>query len=210
MISHKHKFLSIRIPKTGSTSITKALEKYFDECGVGDRNSPYFYHQPASNLKDHFESENWNWDEYFKFTFVRNPWDRLVSMFFYQHTRYKILCKKKLEDTDPFTKKMVQFKSVESLVYSLATNSTVCPSSPYEHWFLTDGKMGLDFIGKTENLQGDFNTICDKIGIPRQELPHKNKSKHKSYTEYYDDETKSIVAEKYAKDIEYFGYKFGE
>ena len=69
----------------------------------------------------------------------------------------------------------------------------------------------IDFIGRFEDRAKDLNFISKKIGI---NLNSRTKARScpnkKYYTEYYDDETKQIVAEKYAKDIEYFGYKFGE
>ena len=68
-----------------------------------------------------------------------------------------------------------------------------------------------------ENLHEDVEYVCKKLGLDYDlnnfgtyKSGHREHSKNKHYTEYYDDETKQIVSEKYAKDIEYFGYKFGE
>ena len=218
MISHKHKFLSIRIPKTGSTSVTTILKPYFDIEGedIGSREgNTYYHHRTTKYMKSHFEKMEWNFDDYFKFAFVRNPFEREVSSWEYAHKIVHMYEKYKETKSNLCPDKRVYNQKLQ--IVKMKNFKTLCSRqfTDYDTYsmFYRDKhteKNLLDFIGKFENLQEDFNTICDKIGIPQQHLPHKNKSKHKHYTEYYDDETKQIVAERYAKDIEYFGYKFGE
>ena len=72
-----------------------------------------------------------------------------------------------------------------------------------------------DFIGKFENLEADFNKVCDKIGIPRQRLSHHNCKEqhypgenHQHYSCYYDDESRKLVSDKYRRDIEIFDYTY--
>ncbi len=177
MINDKYKVIFVHVIKTGGVSIATAL-------GMKQKQ----YHKSASKIKKELGENIWN--EYFKFTFVRNPFEKIVSQ--YHYNRHKFGLK------DSTFKEYVKAWSEGQKISTY----------PQLNLFYIDEK--LDFIGRFENLQEDFNTICDKIGIQQQQLPHKNKSKHKHYTEYYDDETREIVAQKYAKDIEYFGYKFGE
>jgi len=191
MISHKHKFIFVHIPKVAGFSITSRL-------GV-----PVVGHRTLSSIL----KNNTGCIGYLKLAFVRNPWDRTVSAFHYMR---KGGCgEHNQDDYRDFKKYFNEPKSFEEFIKSNTFNAVVDNQQHFKAMtYYLDGN--LDFIGRFENLQEDFDIVCDKIGIPQQKLPHKNKSKHKHYTEYYDDETREIVAEKYAKDIEYFGYKFGE
>ena len=192
MISHDHKCIFLHIPKTGGISFKTILSQ-----NVTVDNKFKGGHPKLS-----YYSKVWNINSYFKFCFVRNPWDRLLSCYIYlkgggrNNCRHDIEAGKVLKD--------IEFLNFIKNIY----NYNFLHIRP-QMYFIED-ISNFDFIGRFETLQEDFNIVCDKIGIPRQQLPHINKSKHKHYTEYYNEEAKQIVAEKYAQDIEYFGYEFGE
>lgn len=188
----------IRIPKTAG----QTMQKVFLE--IPEESQPKWKNGLISNLGvAHMKLvETDTWDNSFKFTFVRNPFDRAVSSWKFGGWGASWNC-----DFKTWVKKVNDLNLENPDKWTQLTWHTCFQ---YSHVVDTLGELLVDFIGRFENLQEDFNFVCDKIGIPRQKLPHKNKSKHKHYTEYYNDETREIVAEKYAKDIEYFGYKFGE
>lgn len=178
--------LFIHIPKAGGTSTSRIVKKYNNEL-------PTCLHESVTNYSKEFR------DSCFVFSFVRNPHDRLLSAHKYLAGGYG-----NLGDVEFGKTLSSDFKYF--VKHQLKNNMNWLHFRPMKFWLNDD----IDFIGKTENYEHDFNTICDKIGIPKQKLPHLNKSKHKNYTEYYDDETRQIVAEIYEDDIESFGYKFGE
>jgi chondroitin 4-sulfotransferase 11 len=194
MINHEHKFIFIHIPKTGGTSLAKALDPTFPmNSNSKHRDAMYF----KEKCPEKFSS-------YFKFSLVRNPWARAVSYFHFKKRR------KRLAHDMTFSE-----------FCNILINGKDSPRVRDGNFFLhgresldflldEDGNSTMEFIGTLENFQADFDIVCDKLGIPRKEVPHTFKTNHKHYTEYYDDETRQIVAEKYKKDIEYFGYEFGE
>jgi hypothetical protein len=202
-ISQKYKCIFIHIPKTAGTSIEHALEMHGDKDFIGIK--PYInqkqdydsffggglQHCTVSQLAKMID----NFDDYFKFSFVRNPFDRAVSAVSFLggglKNCHKPLTKERFEE---FIKKGIP--------------NTGHFISQYD--FLSSGERALvDFVGKYENLERDFGFVCDKLGVNKT-LEHRMKSTHAPYWSYYSQETLEIVAEKYAKDIEHFGYEFGE
>jgi hypothetical protein len=233
IISRKNKFIFISIPKTGTTSVESSLQhlktiplsreilphsserRYCLNVGATVDYSPYLSwigperkmipkHITLKELKKNCID---SLDNYFSFTFVRNPWERELSAYFY---RIKMVKYWKESAIKKSSKWYDVYKNYSNSLSRCNTFSDWIADKAYMENTQLSWAKDVSFIGRFENLQDDFDIICDKIGIPRQKLPHKNKSQHKHYTKYYDDETKQIVAEKYAKDIEYFGYKFGE
>ena len=216
MINNTHKYIYTKIGKTGSTSVASALTS------VAQYEGNDFRHNGHYHLLDDIDNTTQN---YFKFTFVRNPWARCVSRYFYikqkkgkrtKNYRNSTFKEFILSQVPPYNKndKRKFLLDYSWCRHSLNLQRIYEQSHPFENqldWIIDkDGKILTDFIGRVENFQEDLDVVCDKIGIPRQKLPYRNKSKHKHYTNYYTDETKDIVAKIYAKDIKHFGYEFGK
>ena len=191
MIDSKHKFIFIHIPRTGGTSI----EEQFQYSEAKEKNKHW-------NLNDwHNHLSNESFKSYFKFTFVRNPWDIIVSKYFDKGWYSSPVEGRGGE---------IGYHCGKSLKYFLKHHKLAIHEHGDSLLDYFDPRQ-MDFIGRFENRTQDLEYICKNIGINinanKKVRSHKN-TKH--YTEYYDDETREIVAERYAKDIEYFGYKFGE
>lgn len=205
IISHKYKALYIVTPKTGSTSIRKALYPHFEvtsqtcvKLGI-----PHIEdHLTPRNSKKYFEQQNWDWDSYFKFTFVRNPWALHASRWNYMLKIFN--GPKKCHQYKWYHKQVSEIINKYKNFENWTINATH-KSSYYQYAEWTDD---LDFVGNVESLQRGMDYVSKKIDMPMLEIPHVNKSSFKHYSTYYNDETKNIIAEAYSEDIERFKYTF--
>ena len=231
MICRSFSCIFVHIPKTAGRSV----EKFFlnklglDRDNADDRQqlllvdnddpnkgTQKLTHLSASEYVDcgHISAEEFS--SYFKFSFVRNPWARIVSEYryrnFFGHKSFKDFVLNRLP-APGWDDKYRHIMPQTEMLYD------------------RDGKLLVDFVGKFERLQSDFDQVCTQLGFTQSRLPHVNSSDKKSrelrrrirnrlrrnsensfrnYTEFYDAETRESVAKLYRGDIEAFGYTFDD
>ncbi|TNC82677.1 MAG: hypothetical protein C9356_02025 [Oleiphilus sp.] len=187
------KAIFVHIPKCAGISVSKAL---FGNLAGG--------HTTFDQYLDIFEPRCIH--QYFKFTIVRNPWDRLVSAYFFlKGGGYD------QQDRRWFESELADYESFDDFVINWLNKKNIWKwyhFQPQYHYMLDSlGKVSLDFIGFVENLEEDFRLIASQIGV-NASLSQSNRSQHKGYQHYYSDETIARVSEVYAEDIKLLGYRF--
>lgn len=186
MIFHKLQAIFIHTERTGGVSIRKHLLNYeIDFKRIGETK-----HYTAKETKERVGEDVWN--KYFKFGFIRNPYDRLLSWY--------LACKK--NDSwagNELADYIRQFDTFEEMVMADVHPLVFVPQYKKVE--------GLDFVGRYENYETDVKKICFYLNIPHINIKE-NATSHKHYREYYNYKMKKRVKSLFKNDLERFKYEF--
>lgn len=204
LISNKKKFIFIHIPKTGGTSLRTSLEAYTD---VGEwrgftphgharqKNKLITKHGYAINAMKVLGN---TYNKYFSFCIVRNPWDWLVSIYFFSRI-YRRDTKHQIANSLLFPEFVEWFCDQSPRIYPVVGGQL-----PY---ISKNGSIIVNKVYKLENFKNVCKDISRILGI-HISTNKLNSSKHRHYTEYYTQKTQKFVQKLFKKDIDKFGYRF--
>jgi hypothetical protein len=205
IVSHRHRFIFVAIPKTGTHSVRQALREHLgpediEQVGLFvNKRFPYAElaalrhgHLGLLQVRPYLGEAV---DRYFKFAFVRNPFDRFVSYCAFMTRQNGAF------ERDPRSvMRHVLFKAppLEHILFRP------------QHELLVDaeGKLMTDFVGRVERMQADYDALCECIGIPKAMLAKVNSSRRGDYRDYYDEALIDGVSAFYRRDLELFDYRY--
>lgn len=189
----------IHVPKAAGTTVKTRL--YGEGRGGGHRRIvEYAAYDPAMTR------------DFFKFGFVRNPWDRLLSAHAYLGGGRGVTNR----DRRFYREEVKKFGDFESFVLALTNKNTRRRIMSYDHfksqsyWVKIPGQSGhaLDFLGRFECFEEDFQQVLTRLGKSDAPLGRDRPSVHAPYRNAYTDRMRDVVADLYAEDIRMFGYAF--
>lgn len=206
IISHRHKFIFVAVPKTGTHSVRQALREQMGEDDleqVGlfvNKRFPFpelaqirHGHLTLRQVQPFLPPEDFK--SYFKFGFVRNPFDRFISY-----------CAFMTRDQDVFERDP---KAVmRHLLFTAPPHGHILFQPQHQFFIGEDGTLISDHVGRIEAMQASYDQICECIGMPSRALDKVNSSRRADYRIYYDQQLIDGVAALYARDLELFGYQY--
>ncbi len=209
LVNNQHKFIFFHLFKCGGNS----LRKVFTEHAKGGQELLGVHCQPR-DLKKHYDCRGQvavdRFNEYFKFTIIRNPFDFILSTYHYvrkfkSHYMHEACINMDFKDFPKYYLKLME-EHIKTRPHG-ANRLTYL----YD-WILDEkGEVFMDYVGKLENINEDAKTILTKIGLPpnvRVPIVNVNKMNDKPYREVYDYKTRAFVEKNFKKDLEYFEYEF--
>ena len=205
MISEELNCIFVHIPKTGGTSIENAIwgpdwsQRTEEQLWMGNVRPGFnkyqsggLQHLLATQIRKEVGEQKF--DSCFRFTFVRNPWDKAVSQYCYIKSRPMLLKHMGLSRWSSFGRYLkVISQDHEKHVQSFEQCKFI---------FDDQGNRLVDYVGRFETLAQDFRVVADKIGLPNLKLPHDMKSaRRQHYSKYYNAKRADVISKVYARDI---------
>jgi Sulfotransferase family len=196
------KYVFIHIPKCAGTSIHHALNCLHTARSLPIEKPKYHKHSKAIHVRKVLGRE---WDNSFKFSFVRNPWDLMVSSYHWWITH-----------AHEFTSLAADIARIKAMgSFSAFIRSEYGQQRINEHygrdeldWVSDQGQVIVDFIGRCESLDEDWVKVCNALDLGFVPLGRENRVPRENYHAFYDERTKQLVADRFARTIEFFGYRF--
>ena len=189
MYNENNKWIFVHPQKCGGVSIEQILRRHY-----GHDKVIMTYENQHYNISDYDKIVKYSIDSYFKFGCIRNPWDRMVSLYYHAKRH------------DQYDKGFNEYITENKGLYEKERRGM----QGY-HKFCNKGEYALDFVVKLENFENDVKLLTNQLGIKQYYLPHFNHDTNRpnrNYREYYSEKTKSFIEEKFAWDIEFFQYQF--
>jgi len=200
IVNHDSRLVFCHVPRTGGTSIETVP-------WVGGNS-----HWGVGRLRDLCTPEQWA--AYFTFAFVRNPFDRLVSAFTGYRTFPPVNVREVYETAQALMEKHGDDREAfRAWCRCVVPRWLACdPHMKMQSRFVVDSRPGavpLDFVGRFETLQADFDHVCRAMGREPQPLAHHRRGQRGPWPEYYDAPMQAMVASWYAEDLNRFAYAPG-
>lgn len=206
--------IHIHIPKTAGLAMAEHAKRHAEGFQSLTHTKAYdpdvgyttLGHVSAGSLMEHGVITQSQFDGSFKFTFVRNTWDRLVSLYVYfLRARPKARRDWKVLDSfDGYIRGITAGHWMVGIGYH--NKRKLSQANPQTEWL----RWGVDFIGRYETLDEDWRRLCDAVGMTHSPLERINPTEHGPYTDYYTDELRGLVAVRFAEEIDRFRFRFGE